>query len=65
MRGWLRLALLAALTLLSPLAGSHEMTMAEMELRETSPGEFLYMWSASNEKHPQPTISLRGGPKVA
>jgi len=26
--------------------------MAEMELRETSPGEFLYMWSASNEKHP-------------
>jgi len=47
-----RLAALVLLVGLSPLAGSHEMTMAEMELRETSPGEFLYMWSASNEKHP-------------
>jgi len=52
MRFICRLAALVLLVGLSPLAGSHEMTMAEMELRETSPGEFLYMWSASNEKHP-------------
>jgi hypothetical protein len=52
MRGVLRALLLASLALLCPLAASHEMTMAEMELRETSPGEFLFMWSASNEKHP-------------
>jgi hydrogenase/urease accessory protein HupE len=44
-------AALAALAVgLSPLVVAHEMTMAEMELRETSPGEFLYVWSASNEK---------------
>ncbi len=52
MRGVLGALLLISLALFSSLATSHEMTMAEMELRETSPGEFLFMWSASNEKHP-------------
>src|SRR5215207_9709205 len=36
---------------LPALAGStavaHEMTMAEMELRETRPGEFVWQWTAS------------------
>jgi len=50
--GLLRPALLTLLALLSPPVVAHEMTMAEMELRETSPGEFLYMWSATNEKRP-------------
>ena len=31
---------------------AHEMTMAEMEVRETSPGEFWWQWSASNDKRP-------------
>jgi hydrogenase/urease accessory protein HupE len=28
---------------------AHEMTMAELELRETAPGEFLWHWTATNE----------------
>jgi hydrogenase/urease accessory protein HupE len=31
---------------------AHEMSMAEMEVRETSPGEFLWQWSATNDKRP-------------
>jgi hydrogenase/urease accessory protein HupE len=45
--------LLCALALLLPRAGhAHEMTMAEMEVRETSPGEFVWLWSATNDKRP-------------
>jgi len=29
---------------------AHEMTMAEMELRETRPGEFLWQWGASGSR---------------
>ena len=29
---------------------AHEMTMAEMEVRETAPGDFLWMWSASERR---------------
>src|SRR3569833_1987161 len=47
-----RAALAAMIFAFSPLVVAHEMTMAEMELRETSPGEFLYVWSASNVKRP-------------
>jgi hydrogenase/urease accessory protein HupE len=46
----LRRGLLAVLLLLPALAGSHEMSMAEMELREMSRGEFLWQWSATNDK---------------
>jgi hydrogenase/urease accessory protein HupE len=46
----LHLLVLAALSLLSNFASAHEMSMAEMELRETSPGEFLWQWTASGEK---------------
>lgn len=52
MRGlltWL-LALAAALNLVGP-AQAHEMTMAEMQLRETQRGEFLWQWGAG-EKRP-------------
>lgn len=48
----LRAAILSALALLPPLAGAHEMSMAEMELREMSRGDFLWQWSASNDKRP-------------
>ncbi len=51
--GWtIRLVtgLMAALALFSGTAGAHEMSMAEMELRETARGEFLWMWKASDER---------------
>jgi hydrogenase/urease accessory protein HupE len=33
-------------------ARAHEMSMAEMEVRETAPGDFIWSWSASNDKRP-------------
>ena len=54
-----RLALLMLLAALPPWAAAHEMTMAEMELRETSPGDFLYVWTASNEKRPSDELIPR------
>jgi hydrogenase/urease accessory protein HupE len=49
----LRLLILAALMFLPALAPAHEMSMAEMQLREMSPGEFLWQWAATNDKRPQ------------
>jgi hydrogenase/urease accessory protein HupE len=51
-RTWLLIALVAAPALLPARARAHEMSMAEMEVRETSPGEFLWQWSAANDKRP-------------
>lgn len=48
----LHLLLLAFLALVSSAASAHELSMAEMELRETSPGEFLWQWTASGDKAP-------------
>ena len=48
----LLLPLVAALALLTAPAQAHEMSMAEMEVRETSPGEFLWRWSAASDKRP-------------
>jgi len=52
------LSLLAALALLSPLAQSHEMSIAELEVREVSQGEFLWLWAASNDKQRSITEDL-------
>jgi hydrogenase/urease accessory protein HupE len=49
MRSW-RILLLAALALVSGAVSAHEMSMAEMELRETSRGEFLWQWTASGNR---------------
>src|SRR4051794_35863962 len=49
---WLVTALVLVSALFSAPAWSHEMTMAEMDVRETAPGEFLWQWSASNDKRP-------------
>ena len=49
---WLLAALMVAPALLAAPARAHEMTMAEMEVRETAPGEFLWQWSAGNDKRP-------------
>ena len=43
---------LAVLGLLANATHAHEMTMAEMELRESSPGEFLWQWTASGNLPP-------------
>ena len=55
-RRWWSRALLVVLAAASFLraapAGAHEMTMAEMEVRETTPGEFLWQWSAASDKRP-------------
>jgi hypothetical protein len=47
-----RIARLGALLLLVCAGGAsaHEMSMAEMELRETRAGEFLWQWTASGAK---------------
>jgi hydrogenase/urease accessory protein HupE len=50
MRRMLRNLLLAALALLPAVASPHEMSMAEMDVREAAPGEFLWQWSATNDK---------------
>ena len=42
---------MAMLALAAP-ARAHEMSMAEMDVRETSPGEFLWQWSAASDKRP-------------
>jgi hypothetical protein len=48
---WRVLPIVAVLGLASP-AHAHEMTMAEMEVRETAPGEFVWQWSAASDKRP-------------
>ncbi|MDS4042143.1 MAG: HupE/UreJ family protein [Candidatus Competibacter sp.] len=50
MSGWLHGLLLVALVLLGNAAAAHEMSMAEMELRETARGEFLWQWTASGNR---------------
>jgi hypothetical protein len=50
MNGWLRGLLLTALALLAGAAAAHEMSMAEMELRQISPREFLWQWTASGSR---------------
>ena len=43
-------ALVALLFLLPLAAAAHEMTIAEMEMREVAPGEFLWQWTASGTR---------------
>ena len=42
--------LLALLWALSGLATAHEMSMAEMQVREVAPGEFRWQWPASDDR---------------
>jgi len=57
----LRHLLLTLLALSALLAGgpvsAHEMTIAELELRETSPGTFLWQWTAVNERAPDAELT--------
>ena len=52
MRALLRGLLLTAMTLLSSAALAHEMSMAEMQVRELTRGEFLWQWSAGEKRAP-------------
>ncbi|MFC4309294.1 HupE/UreJ family protein [Steroidobacter flavus] len=53
----LHLLLLAFLALVSSAVSAHELSMAEMEVRETSPGEFLWQWTASSDKAPSVVLA--------
>ena len=44
--------LLAILMLLTSAAQSHEISMAEMQMRELSPGKFLWQWTAGEKRPP-------------
>ena len=52
MKRWINRMLLAALALLATGAGAHELSMAEMQVREMSRGEFLWQWTASERRAP-------------
>jgi len=45
-----RVILTALLLAIAGVVSAHELTMAEMELRESRPGEFLWQWTASGAK---------------
>jgi hypothetical protein len=45
-----RFLVLMLLAFASHAVSAHELSMAEMEVRETAPNEFLWMWTASGEK---------------
>ncbi len=59
MTRWLHRLLLAVLALCAGAAGAHEMSMAEMQLRETTRGEFIWLWTASNERSPNQELTPR------
>ena len=53
----MRLISLLFLALVGNWATAHEMTMAEMELRETRPNEFLWQWTVSGNVPPADELS--------
>jgi hypothetical protein len=46
------LALLIVAAFAPASVHAHEMTMAELEVRESAPGDFIWQWSATNDKRP-------------
>jgi hydrogenase/urease accessory protein HupE len=60
---WIACLVAACFALLTTFAATparaHEMSMAEMEVREISPGEFLWHWSAASDKRPMADGELR------
>ena len=47
---WLRATLLLALAAAALPAAAHELSMAEMQLRETQRGEFIWQWMAGDKR---------------
>ena len=52
MMGLLQRLLLATLVLLGSAAGAHEISMAEMQVRELAHGEFIWQWGAGEKVSP-------------
>ncbi|WPB56254.1 HupE/UreJ family protein [Xylophilus sp. GOD-11R] len=52
MKAMLRLLLATLLASLAGLVQAHEMTLAEMTMRETAPGQFVYAWGAPAKTTP-------------
>jgi hydrogenase/urease accessory protein HupE len=50
MKSWLRGALLGLIAVAASTAGAHEMSMAEMQVRQISSGEFLWQWTTSGSR---------------
>lgn len=48
----LLLLLAMAVTLVAGPARAHEMSIAELELREVAPGDFMWHWAAASDKRP-------------
>jgi hydrogenase/urease accessory protein HupE len=57
MNGLLRRVLWGLVALLSTSVGAHEMSMAEMQLREMSHGEFLWQWTAGEKRAPSEDLT--------
>lgn len=53
--GWLRV-MLAFVALLANVAQAHELSMAEMQVREMAPGEFVWQWTASERRAPSEVL---------
>lgn len=53
MSGAFRLLLLVLAGLLSQAAAAHEISMAEMSVRETAPGEFMWQWGPGEKRAPE------------
>ena len=49
--------MLLALLLFGGAASAHEMSMAEMQVREFSAGEYQWRWSASERKEPSRVLT--------
>lgn len=53
-----RAVLLLALALIAAPTRAHEMSMAEMQVREVAPGEFMWQWGASEKYHPSQVLRV-------
>ena len=55
---WLLRTLLAfVIAMLAQAAGAHEMSMAEMQLHEMAPGQFLFQWAAGEKGDPRDSLT--------
>jgi hydrogenase/urease accessory protein HupE len=57
MKRLIRSVLLATLALLTNAVEAHEMSMAEMQLREVTQGEFLWQWMAGEKRAPSEVLT--------
>jgi hydrogenase/urease accessory protein HupE len=55
----LRLLLLTLAGLFAQAAAAHEISMAEMSVRETAPGEFMWQWGPGEKRAPESELTAR------